>query len=203
MNALKYNKQLKIIDIENSNIIYVNGILTSEKIALLQKRKLERLFKKTVALIHNPTVGFFKDIFECVSYATFNRKSDVILSVSEVIKNKIINTNQEIKLIGHSNGVTIINHALKLIEKDLTKKQLKRIHFIAMGSPFVYDNLSTHINIEYFCNSHDPVTHFNKIKLNSKKHIVVHIRTSKGHFFVRDYLVPIKRGEFGNKNFFH
>ena len=78
-----------IIDIENSNIIYVNGILTSKKIALLQKRKLERLFKKTVAIIHNPTIGFFKDIFECVSYSTINRKSVVIFSVAEIIKNKI------------------------------------------------------------------------------------------------------------------
>ena len=58
MKFFKYNKQLNIIDIENSNIIYVNGILTSKKIALLQKRKLERLFKKTVAIIHNPTIGF-------------------------------------------------------------------------------------------------------------------------------------------------
>jgi len=203
MKFFKYNKQLNIIDIENSNIIYVNGILTSKKIALLQKRKLERLFKKTVAIIHNPTIGFFKDIFECVSYSTINRKSVVIFSVAEIIKNKINNTNKEIKLIGHSNGATIINHALKLIEDDLTIEQLKRIHFIAMGSPFIYDNLSTHINIEYFCNSHDPVTHFNKLKLNSKKHIIVHIRTSNGHFFVRDYLVPIKNGEFGNKNFFN
>ena len=64
MKIFKYNKQLNIIDIENSNIIYVNGILTSKKIAFLQKRKLERLFKKTVAIIHNPTTGLFKDIFE-------------------------------------------------------------------------------------------------------------------------------------------
>ena len=197
MKFFKHNKKLKKIDLDHSNIIYVNGILTSERIATYQKRRLERLLKKQVALIYNPTVSLIKDIIEGVSYATVNKQADVMVEISNIIKQKNFVNKKPLKLIGHSNGVTILHHALKLIEHQLTKSQLSRITFIAMGSPFVYTDLHPLIHVEYFSNSEDPIIKFNRLKSNKNLEFQVYTRDAKGHFLVNDYLLPLKNGEFG------
>lgn len=203
INIFKYNKKLKKIDLKTSEVIYVNGILTTERIAMYQKRKLERLLKKEVGMIYNPTISLFQDIIEGTLCATINKESNVVLEVSQIIKNKLLSSKKEIKLIGHSNGVTIIYNALKVLEKELTNKELKKITFIALGSPFIYKDLNKNIKVEYFKNTDYPVTKINKIKRNGNIEILVYTREAKGHFLVNDYLKPLKNGEFGKNNMFY
>lgn len=94
----------------------------------------------------------------------------------------------------------MIKNTLKMIKNTLTVEELKRITFIAFGSPFIYDDLHKLIEVEYFSNKFDPVTKLNLLKRKNINPVSVYSRESEGHFLVNDYLVPLRKGEFGTEN---
>ena len=202
-STIKEDQAIKDIDIKDSSIIYVNGILTTEKDAIKQQKALENTLNKKVGVFYNQTGGLIIDLLESSYGRNLEKHSAASESVASSIIDKLNNTTENLTLIGHSQGAIILNNALEIVQDALPEKQLKKLTFITFGGALNKCDLNDNISVEHFVNKDDPVPNLGLLRKGKVHSGDIYERDATGHFFVRDYLHPFKKGEFGgNSNFY-
>lgn len=164
-------------------ILYVNGIDTTLREGIMQKRAIAFRLNRAVALFHNPTEGFFADLRESAwnKWMSWWKPSAIVTEAIKIIVEK-----EPRYLIGHSQGCMIILNALCHIPEGL-RRGIKCSFF---ASPKVME--VTGVSTEYFANTRDPVlSHIPGSallerwrKLDEK----IMIRKGRGHNLIVDYL---------------
>jgi hypothetical protein len=201
-NKLK-GESLISIGNKDSNIIYVNGILTDKKEALEQKDYLNKLLSSKIEVLHNDTGGLFVDLLESSYGRNLLKRSDISIKLSKEILKKLKKSKESITLIGHSQGAIIINNALELVQNECDIEDLKRINFFTFGAAISQCVLNNSIKTEHFANIDDPIPNLGILIKGISHNGTIHTRDSSGHSFIDYYLKPFEKGEFGKENFFN
>ena len=161
------------------------------------------MLNENVGVFYNKTGGLIIDLLESSYGRNLNKRSEAAISVAYSIIDKLNNTNKDITLIGHSQGAIIINNALQIVQENLPEKQLKKIKFVTFGGALSKCDLNDNIKVEHFVNIDDPVPNLGLLRKNKIHSGDLFKRDATGHFFVRDYIHPFQKGEFGgNSNFY-
>jgi hypothetical protein len=186
----------------NSNIIYINGMMTNEDMALYQLDYLQSLLEQKVELVYNHTEGFFKDIIECSIDRHEHAVTEATINTVEIIKEKLKNEDQ-LFIIGHSQGAIIATSALKILQNVLSDFELNKIKYITFGAGFKNSDLSDSIYSEHYANCGDPIVHLGLLNPESVIKGSVYKRDVHGHMFIADYLYPMSQGEFSDNGLFY
>lgn len=204
-SMIQKDKAIKEIDTHGASVFYVNGILTDQEDAVKQKHKLEELLNEKVGLFYNETGGLIIDLLESSYGRNLDKKSEAAKALAVSIQDQLNRHNNDITLVGHSQGAIILNNALELIQENesINKNDLKRINFVTFGAAINECNLNDNIKIEHFANIDDPIPNLGILRKNKIHSGDIFKRDETGHFFVRDYLHPLEIGEFGHDSLFY
>ena len=182
----------------SSNVMFVNGIVTSIDLAEHQAIMLARTINQPVTLIHNETDGLVKDLLECNEgrYGVMNPVTEkVVTAIVEKLDMVTANGQQRLNIVAYSQGAIIVTAALMQLSKQLPDNQLSRIAYFTFGAGFRESVLPETIYCEHFANTDDPITRLGLQHPDFEYSGELYIRQAKGHFFISDYLIPMMQGK--------
>jgi hypothetical protein len=180
----------------NETWFFINGILTSPKVASINAKYLSHVFGRPINVIYNPTEGFGKDMAECILGRTFNHKSKVSDLAVACIK-PVLEAGKKVKLIGHSQGGIISSNVLCTLKSSgLTDEQLSNLEVFTFAG--AQDEMVEHPGVsEHFANEKDYVARVGVIRLDSNIAGKTWIRYhATGHLLNEHYIEAFRRGMY-------
>lgn len=189
----KYQKQ---IDIQDTNVYFLNGICTNKNVWLLNAKHIESIFDFNVQPLHNKTKGVIPDLLECIfgrtfdllNYETFCLYYTVLKSLK--LKKKTI-------VIAHSQGGIIIAQIVKQLIKQNIDLSLLEIYTFASAS----DEMPLgNYHCEHFANTKDYVARIGVLEYKDNFYGNIFIGEHKGHLLNIHYLNNFKRNSYSNIN---
>jgi hypothetical protein len=179
-------------------MIYINGILTNDKIIELNRNKLNELFKRDINVIHNVTDSLISDLIECLIGKNTDSLTEASTLALYTLCNKLLNPEiDKIVLICHSQGTIIISNVLK----NLYKLGLDKEIYLKKIEIYAFANCSTKMNyvtkdlpyMENFANNNDFVANLGCNCSEEVKDIVsidgkLFIKEKSGHMFNSHYI---------------
>ncbi|WP_448550296.1 hypothetical protein [Thalassotalea fusca] len=188
-----------------SNVMFVNGIVTSIDLAEHQAMVLAKAIRQPVTLVHNETEGLVKDLLECNEgrYGVMNAITQKVATViSEKLCDPLAEDNSKLNIVAYSQGAIIVTAALHHLSQQLPAQQLARIAYFTFGAGFRESVLPACIYCEHFANSDDPITKLGVQHPDFPYSGELFVRQAKGHFFIADYLIPMQQGvQYGDSVF--
>lgn len=187
----------------NCKVLYINGILSNEKVVLETKNILTRMIKKPINILHNVTDSLLSDLIECLIGKTTQQLTEPsTIALFEISKLLLDPKTSKIIIIAHSQGTiitaTLLNNLYKL---GLDKKEyLEKLEIYAFANcsskmKYIIDDLPY---MEHFANKEDFVA---KLGCNCDKDIKELIdidgkifinENGSGHMLNSHYLLNFK-----------
>jgi len=180
-----------------SNVMFVNGIVTSIDLAQHQAIMLAKTIQQPVTLVHNETEGLIKDLLECNEgrYGVMNTVTEkVATAIREKLEELPPNDQSKLNIVAYSQGAIIVTAALHYLSQQLPEQQLGRIAYFTFGAGFRESVLPECIYCEHFANTDDPITKLGLQHPDFPFSGKLFVRQAKGHFFIADYLIPMQQG---------
>ena len=171
---------------------FVNGICTDVTLAKLNGECLSEIFGRRIRIAYNPTFGIVPDLVECIFERTFDGFAPITTHLYAEVLTAISN-NQQIKIIGHSQGGIITENLLKLLK--LNKINCSNIEVYNFASAADEDVVVPGVHQEHFANETDFVSRVGILSANPL-HPVYIKPSGVGHLLNRDYLEHFKRGAY-------
>ncbi len=113
---------------------FINGILTDQKIGLLNARRLSELFRRPITLLSNPTYNIAFDLHECINGRTLDQPSAPAVYFASVIQSSLLKGNRVV-LLAHSQGTIIAANIVHLlIRSGATEAELRRLELYLFAS---------------------------------------------------------------------
>lgn len=180
-------------------VLYINGIMSNEKIIIQNKKLLNNIFNRKINLIHNVTDSIIIDLIECLIGKQTDDMSEAAIVTLYTLCKKLLDPNiKKIIIICHSQGTIIVGKVLQ----NLSKLGLDKEEYIKKIEIYAFANCSsnmTHINnsfpyIESFANENDFVARLGcNCTSDIKKYIkidgIIFIKKNKsGHMFNTHYI---------------
>ncbi len=186
---------------DSASVLFVNGVLTPITVAIYQKSQLEKHMHRNVGLMYNPTHHVVADLLEC--YQDRNGiSSEIMENTLSQIQKMLRRSDNDIVLVGYSQGAIILSAALEQLAETLAQSTLQRIHYVTFGAGFKHSILPSSIRQEHFVNSDDPVPHLGLLHPDYDVTGTIFSRECWGHLMVADYITPLVAGEFGGSSLF-
>lgn len=173
----------------NASVIFINGICSSLDIAKYQTTVLSELLNRDVELIHNKTDGLLVDLFECTQDRMKNETSKASLETATIILEKVAN-NEEVIIIGYSQGTIITSKAVEIVNRVLdekSKKKIKVFNFASAAKNYKVNGIHT----EHFINEEDPICHIGYIEHRNDIDGNAFYKKASGHLLIADYIAQI------------
>lgn len=188
---------------------FINGICTSPPVAVLNGMELARAFHRPIHLIHTPTSGVAKDLWDSMTARTLRKDGKIGRAAYEVVK-EALRSHDKVVIIGHSQGTIVSSYIARKLLKD---KQFRHhapkleIYCIAgVADSFRVDaQMSEHFGrgvpyVEHFANGMDFFCRIGvlaALEYTSGAVFVLPART--GHLLNDHYIPGIWRGEYCNQ----
>jgi hypothetical protein len=184
---------------------FVNGIITSPPVALLNGKELARVFQRPIHLIHTPTQGAMFDLFNSFHARTLRKDGQLSRPAFEVIKKALLE-HERVVLIGHSQG-TIINSYIvrKLLKDPMLRKHAHKLEVFCLAGvadSFITDpDLSREAGrpvpyVEHFANEGDFFARIGILAHRDRTEGPLFRLNRKGHLLNEHYLSSLIRGEY-------
>lgn len=186
----------------DSQIFFINGVMSNLSVAIHQQLYLERITGKPVALLYNPTESLRKDLMECHNDRHLNERSACVEFVQEELRKAVL-TGLDVHVIGYSQGAIIASAALYALSQEMPGELMANVYYSTFGAGFKESVLPDVIHQEHFANTDDPVVHLGLMLPSHAVTGTLHLRNRRGHLLVADYLMPVVKGEFGKHGHFY
>lgn len=182
------------IEIQDTNVYFLNGICTNKNVWLLNAKHIESIFNFNVQPLHNKTKGIIPDLFECIfgrtfdllNYETFCLYYTVLKSLK--LKKKTI-------VFAHSQGGIIIAQIVKQLIKQNIDLSLLEVYTFASAS----DEMPVgNYYCEHFANTKDYVARIGVLEYKEKFYGKIFIGDHKGHLLNIHYLNNFKNNLYLN-----
>lgn len=198
-------KEVKIYGNVNSNIIYVNGILTDLNDLREHMNCLGKAFNSDIKAFHNETGGVLIDLIESSYDRGMMERTPLSEAIAKEILAKLEISKEDIHLIGHSQGAILLNNALEIVQDECKFEDLSRLNFYTFGAGLKHCILNNNITIEHFANEGDLIPNMGILNKESDvEHTgTLYTREASGHYFLENYLIPLRQGKFGTESKFY
>jgi len=180
-------------------LLYINGIMSNEKVIMENKKVLTQLFNRPINLLHNVTDSLIMDLMECLIGKQTEDMTEASMITLYTFSKKMLDPNiKKVIVICHSQGTIIVGKVLK----NLSKLGLDKNELLEKLEIYAFANCSsnmTYINnslpyIESFANDNDIVARLGCNCAEDIKQFVkidgpVFIKEDKsGHMFNSHYI---------------
>ena len=179
-------------------IIFINGIMSNEKVVELNRIELMKLLNRQINILHNVTDSLVVDLIECLIGKTTSDLTEASTVALYTLCNKLLDPNiKKIVIIAHSQGTIITSNVLKNLYKlGLDKeKYLKKIEIYAFANCTSKMNYITKKfpYMEHFANNNDFVASLGCNCSDDIKDIIsidgkIFIKNKSGHMFNSHYI---------------
>lgn len=188
---------------------FINGICTSPPIAILNGLELAKAFHRPIHLIHTPTSGVAKDLWDSVTARTLRKDGKLGHQAYDVIK-EALRSHDKVVIVGHSQGTIVSSYIARKLLKDKRYRHLApklEIYCIAgVADSFRVDpQMSEHFGrgvpyVEHFANGMDFFCRIGVLAhLERTAGAVFVLPQRTGHLLNDHYIPGIWRGEYCNR----
>lgn len=154
LNRLKNNKLIEPKGVETSKHsedeiwFFINGVVTDDWIARLNGECIADMFQRPVHLLHNRTIGCYRDLLECI-VGRFEDKlpddnippntssfySNIVAQrlgneLIRVVKHQDKDKNKKIVVIAHSQGTIVLSNIIQWYMKYIDDSQFKSVEHL-------------------------------------------------------------------------
>ena len=203
--------------------VFINGIATTEELAMGNARQMYKMFRRPVTIAYNPANGILFDLIECVVYKTgafeFGKKSERAPrdNLINILKRELKREDKKtVVLVAHSQGTIITGNAIEELFEDpefapLMKSKLEVYTFAncahVMSSQKVryLENIYNRRDVVAWLGQLFP---FPNLWLTDERKpirisgVALEEKTSWGHLLNCHYLLPMTRPTiFGTRRF--
>lgn len=175
---------------------FVNGIMTTKRIAIMNASYLSRIFKRPINIIYNPSRGLSRDLGECILGRTFNKHSNTAFIGAQLLADKL-RRGRRVVLIGHSQGGIISSNIVGILhEFGIKAEQLKLLEVYTFAG--AQDELEGPLGVsEHFANEKDYVARIGVMRRDQHVHGETHVREDAvGHLLNEHYLHAFTEGRY-------
>lgn len=225
ITPLRNNRKIKALPTVNETIdhtpnekwFFLNGIGTNEDMARVNALMLNKIFKRPITPLHNPTNGFARDLIEVTKGRNFNTPTSVARSAKIHIKCELLkiakrtaNSSEyekkrhKVVVIAHSQGGIIISNVVKMLIHDpRCNSLLKHLEIYTFASAHdeypssLTKSQSTKVPFtEHFANDRDYVAEVGVLKNVNKTSGKVYEKSGPGHLLNYHYLRDFDQGKY-------
>ncbi len=191
---------------QSSRWFFINGVVTSPPLAILNAQEIARAFGRPVHLIHTPTYGFAWDLWDSITARTLKKDGHLSRPAFYVVQ-RALERHDHVVLVCHSQGTIIASYIVrKLLKHKSTRHLVRKLEVYCLAG--VADGL--HIDEELSREAGHPVPyveHFaNGRDFFCRVGIMAHADNTAGHVYLIDersghllnehYLPGIVRGDY-------
>ncbi|WP_299017968.1 hypothetical protein [uncultured Photobacterium sp.] len=201
----------------NEKWFFLNGIGTNEDMASVNAKMLNKIFKRPITPLHNPTNGFKNDLLEVAKGRLLNMRTSIAESAKAHIKDELIKMEKEITtanagekstykivIIAHSQGGIIISNVVKLLIQDPECNSLLEhleIYTFASAhdeypSPWATHHKKNFPFTEHFANDSDYVAEVGVLNNVNKTRGKIYVKSGAGHLLNYHYLKDFNKGKY-------
>lgn len=188
---------------------FINGICTSPPIAILNGLELAKAFHRPIHLIHTPTAGIVKDLWDSVTARTLRKDGKLGRAAYDVIK-EALRSHDKVVIVAHSQGTIVSSYIARKLLKDRRFRHLApklEIYCLAgVADSFRVDpQMSEHFGrgvpyVEHFANGMDFFCRIGVLAhLERTAGAVFVLPQRTGHLLNDHYIPGIWRGEYCNR----
>ena len=85
---------------------FINGICTSPAMALLETREMAAAFQRPIHLIHSPTAGVVRDLWNAITARTLRKDGRLSRPAFNIVKNALL-SHEKVVLTTYSQGTIV------------------------------------------------------------------------------------------------
>lgn len=185
---------------DNNTIFYINGVRLSQAACVNHVHILSEVLKHNVTGLYNPTNGFLIDCLESIFGRSFNVREPITKAFEKIIREQLINSNNQVVLVAHSQGAIIVSNIVHRLKKHIeAKKHLHKLRVYTFGSG-ADEMPELPYPPVHFANTYDFIAQIGVIGCESSTSGIVIKKDRFGHSFAKNYLVGFLQGEYGKDN---
>lgn len=123
-------------DFRDEAWFFINGVATNRDVLDLNGAYLQRLFGRSIELIHNPTDGLALDLLECAFGRTFQLETVPVLYAHARIRDALLfGQHERVVLLAHSQGGIVASDVAHLLVQELAGHEaLTRLEMYTFAS---------------------------------------------------------------------
>ncbi|MFP5384215.1 MAG: hypothetical protein ACLGHG_09125 [Gammaproteobacteria bacterium] len=162
---------------------FINGIMTSPPLAIINAQEIARAFRRPVHLIHTPTYGFAWDLWDSITARTLRKDGHLSRPAFYVVQ-RALEQHERVVLVCHSQGTIVASYIVrKLLKHPSTRHLVRRLEIYCIAG--VADGL--HLDPELSREAGHPVPyveHFsNGLDFFCRIGILAHLELTAGKVF--------------------
>ncbi|MGB1060869.1 MAG: hypothetical protein ACPGZU_12105 [Ketobacter sp.] len=185
---------------------FINGICTSPPIAILNGLELAKAFHRPIHLIHTPTYGAVRDLWDSITARTLRKDGKLSRPAYDVVKEALAH-HDKVVIVGHSQGTIVSSYIARKLLKDKRYRhhapKLEIYCIAGVADSFRVDpQLSEHFGrgvpyVEHFANGMDFFCRIGVLAhADNTAGEVFCIPDRTGHLLNDHYIPGIWRGEY-------
>lgn len=191
---------------QTSRWFFINGVVTSPPLAILNAQEIARAFQRPVHLIHTPTYGLAWDVWDSITARTLKKDGYLSRPAAYVVQ-RALERHDHVVLVCHSQGTIVASYIVrKLLKHRSTRHLVRKLEVYCIAG--VADGL--HVDaalsgeaghpvpyVEHFANGRD---FFCRVGILAHREQtagqVFNIPDRTGHLLNEHYLPGIVRGDY-------
>lgn len=190
----------------SSRWFFINGVATAPPLALLNAQEIARAFRRPVHLIHTPTWGVVRDVWDSITARTL-KKDGYLSRPAFYVVQRALERHDHVVLVCHSQGTIVASYIVrKLLKHASTRHLVSRLEVYCIAG--VADGLRLDAELSEQAGHAVPyVEHFvNGLDFFCRVGILAHREQTAGHVYCIDdrpghllnehYLPGIVRGDY-------
>lgn len=188
---------------------FINGICSSPPVVILNGLELAKAFHRPIHLIHTPTSGVAKDLWDSMTARTLRKDGKLGRAAYDVIK-EALRSHDKVVIVGHSQGTIVASYIARKLLKDKRFRhhapKLEIYCIAGVADSFRVDpQMSDHFGrgvpyVEHFANGMDFFCRIGVLAhLERTAGAVFVLPQRTGHLLNDHYIPGIWRGEYCNQ----
>lgn len=184
-------------EMQSSRWFFINGVVTAPPLAILHAQEIARVFRRPVHLIHTPTWGVVRDVWDSITARTLKKDGHLSRPAFYVVQ-RALERHDHVVLVCHSQGTIVASYIVrKLLKHPSTRHLVGKLEIYCVAG--VADGL--HIDPELSKEAGHPVPyveHFaNGRDFFCRVGILAHLDSTAGHVFC----IPERTGHLLNEHY--
>lgn len=176
---------------------FINGIVTSPPLAIINAQEIARAFRRPVHLIHTPTYGFAWDLWDSITARTLKKDGHLSRPAFYVVQ-RALEQHERVILVCHSQGTIVASYIVrKLLKHAATRHLVRKLEIYCVAG--VADGLKVDEALSREAGHPVPyVEHFsNGLDYFCRIGILAHLERTAGHV----YNIPERTGHLLNEHY--
>lgn len=182
---------------DSSKWFFINGVVTAPPLAILHAQEIARVFRRPVHLIHTPTWGVVRDIWDTITARTLKKDGHLSRPAFYVVQ-RALERHDHVVLFCHSQGTIVASYIVrKLLKHPSTRHLVAKLEIYCVAG--VADGLHVDAALSREVGHSVPyVEHFaNGRDFFCRVGILAHLENTAGHV----YCIPERSGHLLNEHY--